>query len=210
MTAELRDRIARDPYLAVAALAALGLGLGAAGAPADGARRAPVVFSGEVARGQVFARDVGGGLVFRLVPHEQGWTVWMGTRTTTESDFVAVATPPFRGINPRDLEGWHFRNADNSGPNDVGPKNVNAPGAVRDFRFVTSEADHRLALETLGRLLWPSSDGEREAAGRVFESLESRMGGGRLTIVELDLGNLEIGRPAWIERMRFEVELVRP
>lgn len=46
--------------------------------------------------------------------------------------------------------------------------------------------------------------------GRVFESLESRLGGGRLTIVELDLGNLEIGRRAWIERVRFEVELVRP
>lgn len=42
------------------------------------------------------------------------------------------------------------------------------------------------------------------------ESLESRMGGGRLTLVELDLGNLEIGRRAWIERLRFEVELVRP
>jgi len=186
------------------------LGLGASEARAEAPRSLPLAFSGEVARGQAFEREVGGGLLFRLVPHESGWTIWMGTAATTASDFVAVATPPFRGMNSRDIEGWHFRNADNSGPNEVGPKNVNAPGQVRDFRFVMGEADHRLALETLGRLLWPSGEGEREAAGRVFETIESRMSDGRLTIVELDLGNLEIGRRAWIGRMRFEIELFRP
>jgi hypothetical protein len=34
--------------------------------------------------------------------------------------------------NPREIEGWHFRNSDNTGPNDG---SVNAPQEVREFIF---------------------------------------------------------------------------
>ncbi|MGH7322161.1 MAG: hypothetical protein ACRELA_21420, partial [Candidatus Rokuibacteriota bacterium] len=170
----------------------------------------PVQFAAEVARGQSFEREIGGNLVFRLVPSEYGWTIWVGTRVHRGADFSAIVTPPFRGMNHRDIEGWHFRNADNSGPNERGPSNVNAPQEVREFAFVTNEADYRIAGEALDTLLWPSSPGEREMAERRFESVEARTARGRLTILELRLGNLVVGQRAWIERMRFDVELFPP
>ena len=49
---------------------------------------------------------------------------------------LARLTPPYHFVpNPRFIEGWHFRNSDNTGPNEVGEKNVNAPQRVRDFIF---------------------------------------------------------------------------
>jgi hypothetical protein len=35
-------------------------------------------------------------------------------------------------VNPRDIDGWHFRNANNTGPNDG---SVNAPSGRREFIF---------------------------------------------------------------------------
>ncbi len=143
----------------------------------------PVQFVAEVVRGQGFEREIGVNLVFRLIPREYGWTISVGTRATSQADFSAVVTPPFRGMNHRDIEGWHFRNVDNSGPNEPGPKNMNAPQQIREFAFVTNESDYRVASETLGALLWPSSPGEREMAERRFESVEARAAHGRLTIL---------------------------
>lgn len=40
--------------------------------------------------------------------------------------------------------------------------------------------------------------------------MEARAARGRLTILDLRLGNLGAGQRAWIDWMRFEVELVRP
>ncbi len=170
----------------------------------------PVQFVAEVVQGQSFEREIGGDLVFRLVPNGYGWTIWVGTRATGDADFSAVATPPFRGMNHRYIEGWHFRNVENSGANEPGPKNVNAPQEVREFALVTNESDYRIAGEALDKLIRPSSPGERETAERRFEAVEARAAHGRLTILELRLGNLVVGQRAWIERMRFQVELFRP
>ena len=46
-------------------------------------------------------------------------------------------------MNHKYIVGWHFRNFDNSGPNEVGPKNVNAPGKVREFYFVLNDTDYK-------------------------------------------------------------------
>jgi len=103
-------------------------------------------FSGEVANGQRFEKDLGdynvshdiaGYLVFRLEPHDASWTISIGTRfsrmgvrndsSVIYNNFAAVVTPAYRGVNDIYIEGWHFRNSDNTGPNEVGAKNVNAP-----------------------------------------------------------------------------------
>lgn len=96
----------------------------------SGASADIVSFDGAVARGEAFvhrfAHD-GAAYEFRLAPVSHGWQIWVSDPAQPDLNFVAVATPPFRGINPARIEGWHFRNADNSGPNEPGDKNVNAP-----------------------------------------------------------------------------------
>ena len=90
-----------------------------------------VRFSGEVLKGRSFERQVGANLFFRLVPEELGWSISMGNKAPREN-FCSVVTPPYRGMNALRIEGWHFRNADNTGPNDGG---VNAPRELREFIF---------------------------------------------------------------------------
>lgn len=77
-------------------------------------------------------------LVF--LPHPHGWQVRLhdGPAPGDARDLSAV-TPPFAASlpNPRDIFGWHFRNAANTGPN---TGDVNAPQHRRDFFFATALA----------------------------------------------------------------------
>ena len=170
----------------------------------------PARFAGEVARGQAFERALAPGLVFRLVPDEGGWTVWVGQPGAPDADWSGVVTPPFRGPNARYLEAWHFRNADNSGPNAPGPGSVNAPQAVRDFAFVEQADDYRRALDALQGVLWPRTDTQGQAALDALGEIMARARRGRLTITDLQLGGLEPGTRPWIERLRFVVEFPEP
>ena len=50
-----------------------------------------------------------------------------------ETEDLSRLTPPWHFVpNPREIDGWHFRNAGNSGPNDG---SVNAPQRLREFIF---------------------------------------------------------------------------
>jgi hypothetical protein len=70
--------------------------------------------------------------MFRLMPSEDGWFIQVSVRGR-DADDLARFTPPWHFVpNPLDLDGWHFRNADNTGPNDG---SVNAPGELREFIF---------------------------------------------------------------------------
>src|SRR5918996_4079708 len=93
-----------------------------------------VRFSGEVLKGRSFERQIGANRFFRLVPEELGWSISVGSKAGREN-FCSVVTPPYRGVNTLRIEGWHFRNSDNSGRNELGPKNVNAPQELREFYF---------------------------------------------------------------------------
>jgi hypothetical protein len=42
---------------------------------------------------------------------------------------------PRHGISPDGVFAFHFRNIDNTGLNQIGPKNVNAPGATRLIKY---------------------------------------------------------------------------
>jgi hypothetical protein len=166
-------------------------------------------FGGEITRGQKFEQKVFRNLLFRLAPSPQGWAIQVVDPGHADRDYSGIATPPFRGTNALNIEGWHFRNADNSGPNDG---EVNAPQHEREFRFYLDEAAYAAGAACLEKLLWPAgrSKEEVESAGKTCRELWSRAGEGRLTIREMKLGNLEPGGQAWIEWMRFEVELRAP
>lgn len=171
-------------------------------------------FNGEVSRGQIFEQEITQDLAFRLTPGQYGWDIWMGNKKQPDHDFAGIVTPPFHGINARYIEGWHFRNSDNSGPNEVGEKNVNAPQEERGFYFVLNEADYQVAATAYDILNYPSLLPEDLSEQRKKQILEQREQlvprEGELTITRLELGNLVVGEQAWINYMEFEVTLDLP
>ncbi|MCP4370254.1 MAG: hypothetical protein GY797_19390 [Deltaproteobacteria bacterium] len=166
-----------------------------------------LTFNGRVSREQMFEYEILDNLVFRLIPNPYGWDIWMGDKTEPLNDYVAVVTPPYYGMSARYIEGWHFRNNDNSGPNEPGEKQVNAPQKERKFDFILTETDYWIAYNGINTRFLPS-EGEQEQAKEAFNQLESY--NGILTIISLELGNLKIGEQAWVEDMEFEVELSLP
>ncbi len=168
-----------------------------------------LTIDGAVTRGARFARPLPGGLAFELRPMLQGWVIWIGDPARPEENYAGVATPPFRGPNPTVIQGWHFRNADNTGPNAAGPGNVNVPQHTRRFRFVLDKARFDTAMETLGVAFWPGDRGlaEVDAAREAYRAIETA--DGTLQITDLELGNLVAGERAWIERAGFTLRLCR-
>ncbi len=94
--------------------------------------RAAERIQGEIAQGARFTKTTAGGWMLRLVPTAAGWLVEVGT-TDRPSEDLSRLTPPWHGVpNARELDGWHFRNADNTGPNEG---DVNAPQQLRELVF---------------------------------------------------------------------------
>lgn len=168
-----------------------------------------VRFSGEVPKGRSFERQIGANLFFRLVPEELGWSISVGSKAVPEN-FCSVVTPPYRGMNALRIEGWHFRNSDNSGPNEPGPKNVNAPQELREFYFVLNEADYGRAFDARRIFLWPYNYSKQQIDAAEGAHAKVRKGRGKLMIRDLKLNAIELGKQAGIDRMAFEVELTFP
>lgn len=175
--------------------------------PANEAHPRTVKFSGEVLKGRSFEKQIGANLFFRLIPQELGWTIFMGSKAGAENNFCGVVTPPYRGVNHLYIEGWHFRNEDNSGPNEVGPKNVNAPQEVREFYFVLSDADYHRAFDALQVLLWSYAHPKQRINWAENVHAKLPKGSGTLIIRDLKLNTLEFGKQAGIDRMTFTVLL---
>ena len=168
-----------------------------------------VSFSGEVRRGQSFEKEIGQNLTFRLNHYKgdgEGWVIWVGNKTQPDHDFSACVTLPLRGLNSRFIEGWHFRNGDNSGPR--APDDSIGLEKTRAFSFVLDETDYQIAHNAVGKLLWPYNYSEEEVdrAGEMYWQLDKVEG--VLTITRIELGNLRVGERAWIDQMEFVVELV--
>ena len=94
-------------------------------------RRAEQV-KGEVIKGKPFGKSTRGGWILKLVPIEEGWFLEITTKSRPREDLSRL-TPPWHFVpNAREIEGWHFRNQDNTGPNEG---SVNAPRELREFIF---------------------------------------------------------------------------
>jgi hypothetical protein len=147
-----------------------------------------VVFSGEVVRGQNYSHVFHDSLLFKLIPDKFGWTISISTASRSAED-ISRLTPPFHSVpNPREIEGWHFRNESNTEPNDG---SVNAPDSVRVFVFspkVGTAFDYPLSMEQ-------------------FEQIK-KDGTGTFTITYLELGNLVPNERAYISRMKFWVRML--
>lgn len=171
----------------------------------------PPLFSvgGLVARGESFEAPIDSTRTFRLTPFSEGWTIAV---TGPGGDFCRPLTPPYRGTNALEVFGWHFRNSDNTGPNEVGAKNVNAPGEVRRFRCAVTEADRAVAEASLRQVLWTQDVPWKKVdeAVTAHERLRARAQRGVLTIKDMTLGNLGAGKRPWLESMSFRFELRTP
>jgi hypothetical protein len=87
---------------------------------------------GTLSRAASFSQATPSGWILRLTPLQEGWFLAV-TTTGRETEDLSRLTPPWHFVpNPRAIEGWHFRNADNTGPNDG---SVNAPQELREFIF---------------------------------------------------------------------------
>lgn len=176
----------------------------------------PFTFTGQVTRGEWYEQEINANLLFCLIPYEyaevgfMGW--WITLRNKTENgcrtgpEYAGPVTPPFYGVNELSVLGWHFRNADNTGPNDG---SVNAPQEIRQFRFVLTEQDEQIIAQA-HECLFRNECNELtpEEADSVIWAIPKA--GGTLTITDLVLGNLIVGEQAWIESMSFTVELLLP
>jgi len=94
-------------------------------------------FSGQVKRGQLYKNHINDGLIFCLRPTSSwhgndGWDIVISDSMDDDcgQGLNGIVTPPFHGMNPIYIEGWHFRNDKNTAENDG---SVNAPQEVRAF-----------------------------------------------------------------------------
>lgn len=151
----------------------------------------------ELTAGQRFVKSFGDGWTFALVPHEYGWSL----RIYDNGDFdqavdLSSVTPPHGGVpNPRDVFGWHFRNANNTGPN---TGDVNAPQTLRNF-FFALDPDKRGGYE-------PSS---APSEPRLSEPNPNE-GVGWLKILEHKLSEPKPGQKAHFTSLKFEACLTWP
>ena len=119
---------------------------------------------------------------------QYGWTIDIAQG---QHHHLANLTPPRHFVpNPIDVEGWHFRNEANTGPN---TGDVNALDEHREFFFSPKFGTCVSTPEN-------ATQAEFEAA--------TRDGTGVLEITDLTLGNLTPGEKADIRELKFTVHFV--
>ena len=141
-------------------------------------------FRGTLAQGNTYDRAFAADWRFMLVPATKGWVI----RVFDAEGLDLTQMTPFRGINARDIVGWHFRNRANTGPNEG---EINAPQKLRLFFFDP-------ALSGTGGFK-PSDAIVADGPGR-----------GALEIRELSLTPRENGEKAGIRRISFDACLSWP
>jgi hypothetical protein len=128
-------------------------------------RRAEQV-QGEVIKGRPFSRSTRGGWILKLVPVEEGWFLEITIKRRQNEDLSRL-TPPWHFVpNPRGIEGWHFRNEDNTGPNEG---SVNAPQELREFIFSPQVGR---GIEYNGSATSPEDDANVRSFGRGWLHLD--------------------------------------
>jgi hypothetical protein len=145
--------------------------------PSPPCRSGQYRFKGTVLRGQTFVHQFDG-FAFALTPTEYGWDIDISQGG--EHNLANMTGPRHFVPNPIEVEGWHFRNAANTG---INMGEVNAPQRTRRFLFSPR---------------WPHCN---ETA-----ALE-KDGQGVLEITDMTLGNLKPGEKANIATMKFTVVL---
>lgn len=157
----------------------------------------------ELRAGETFTRALPHGWQLALLPSDHGWSLRLFDRQTRAGrvDLSAV-TPPYHGpANARDIEGWHFRNADDTGPN---TGDVNAPQDLRLFVFSTG------LIGTGG--FRPPRPGATDASspGAMSADTAEAEGRGWLRLLDHTLTPPDAGERAGLASMRFQACLTWP
>ena len=142
---------------------------------------------------QNFYQALDNGWVFALTRAELGWSIRLYERDPVgDAVDLTSLTPPLRGApNPRDIFGWHFRNAANTAPNEG---DVNAPQELRTFV---------LSPVLIGT-------GGLKPSGTSLPTPSPDDGIGQLQIVDYGLANPKPGTKARMNYLRFDACLSWP
>jgi len=161
-----------------------------------------VRFTGEVLRDQIYERDIGHDLLFRLTPATSddggGWVIEILPPTQKPDDpveFSEIATPPYHAYNERYVAAAFGYSAKEA---------LESP--LRKFQFVQSLADDHIASEVVNAMLYPSIVPEPEKERISAEAAGIFLGTGQLRI----LGSQIVpgkGQPDVIASIKFEVVL---
>ena len=148
--------------------------------------------SGEIAGKHTFIEPINDSWSFKLESSKHGWEIRIRDKNGMD---LSQITPPFRGIpNPREIYGWHFRNAANTGKN---RGDVNAPQQIRQFYFSPS-------LTNTGGYRPPKHPSPIQLSNK------NTQGEGRLIISEMGLTNLDKGQKAEMIYLKFQLCLNWP
>jgi hypothetical protein len=150
-----------------------------------------VEFRGSVKAGEPFEYPFAHKYRFSLEPQEFGWNIVIMERGRNEQ--LQRLTPPLHfAPNPTSVEGWHFRNHDNTILNDG---TVNAPQYAREFIF----------SPVVGRTV-QGPGGTASVSPEEVEHVKS-FGRGVLHITQLELSPLVRGEQAKILKMSFRCDI---
>lgn len=151
---------------------------------------ATIEFSGSIEAGKRFERAFGDRFTFVLEPIQYGW--WICVYEKGRKDNLAGLTLPLHGPNPTDIEGWHFRNEDNTGPNDG---RLNVPQEDREFIFSPEVGETINAPKSTNSITMEDID-------RI-----DAFGQGELEITHMKLSPSRLHETASIQQMNFRCKL---
>jgi len=180
-----------SPLLALVALTACFVSEAVAQTCEPSAQRNASEIHGEISGKNTFSARVDDTWSFRLEPALHGWDIRV--RDVRDMDLTQV-TPPFHSVpNPREIYGWHFRNAANKEKN---TGDINAPQHLRLFEFSPS-------LTGTGGFRPPQNEFSAEQPS-------PDQGRGMLRILDMGLADLEPGQKARMNYLKFNVCLTWP
>jgi len=148
---------------------------------------ATIEFSGSIKAGQRFEHHFGDRFIFALAPMQFGWGISVHEKGRAEN--LAGLTLPLHGSNPTDIEGWHFRNEDNTGSSNE--HDAASGNDIRDFIFSPEVGKTINAPESTNNIT--EDDIDRIQA----------FGQGELKITRLKLSPPQLHGTANIEQMNF-------
>jgi hypothetical protein len=176
------------------------------------AQQASLRFSGRVARGEKFQKDISDELLFVLQPTAsdpgaiEGWTIQVspkGEHLRECDDFVWVVMAPYRGYNDRFLDTSYGTKAEDA-----------VKRSPREFNFVLNCTDYKVEAGRVNRVLWPYNYTEAEVQQAQEKLATSPQGKGRLWIrgygtgpAPKKAGDENLGQIDWIS---FDVEIELP
>ena len=152
---------------------------------------ATIEFSGSIKAGQRFEHPFGDRFIFALEPIQYGWEISVYEKGRKED--LAELTLPLHGPNPTDIEGWHFRNEDNTDSSNE--HNDTMSSDDREFIFSpevgktinASESTNDITMDDIDRI--------------------QAFGQGELKITRLKLSPPQLHVTAGMEQMTFDCKL---